>query len=188
MRKCFGNEPLKDITMERVRVEEFKESLCKDYGWVNLVFLWGFSLNILFRSSLHFVGIRGIYTCVCLECEESVFQNKAGWRLGLVTWLSCEFKPRTNWMVVWTFCPVVLQLAWRFNFSACLARVQLLVACKPRATHKVQLRIPTTLHKLEHFFTLFHTLPLHDSHLNIGLLIAKIQANLVWNKANKMVD
>ena len=30
VRKCFGNEPLKDITMERVRVEEFKESLCED--------------------------------------------------------------------------------------------------------------------------------------------------------------
>ena len=31
-------------------------------------------------------------------------------------------------------------------------------------------------------------LPLHDSHLNTGLLIAKIQANLTRNKANKMVD
>ena len=45
-----------------------------------------------------------------------------------------------------------------------------------------------TLHKLEYFFTLSHTLPLHDSHLNTGLLIAKIQANLVRNKANKMID
>ena len=32
VRKGFGNEPLKDITMERVRVEEFEESLCKDCG------------------------------------------------------------------------------------------------------------------------------------------------------------
>ena len=32
MRKGFGNEPLKDVTMERVRVEEFKESLCEDCG------------------------------------------------------------------------------------------------------------------------------------------------------------
>ena len=30
MRKCFGNEPLKDVTMERMRVEEFKESLFED--------------------------------------------------------------------------------------------------------------------------------------------------------------
>ena len=27
VKKGFGNEPLKDVTMERVRVEEFKESL-----------------------------------------------------------------------------------------------------------------------------------------------------------------
>ena len=44
------------------------------------------------------------------------------------------------------------------------------------------------MHKLEHFFTLSHTLPLYDSHLNIRLLIAKLQANLTQNKANKMVD
>ena len=30
MRKGFGNEPLNDITMERMRVEEFEESLCED--------------------------------------------------------------------------------------------------------------------------------------------------------------
>ena len=29
--------------------------------------------KILSGSSLHFVGIRGIYTGVCLECERSVF-------------------------------------------------------------------------------------------------------------------
>ena len=35
---------------------------------------------------------------------------------------------------------------------------------------------------------LSRSLSLHDSHLNTGLLIAKIQANLARNKANKMVD
>ena len=30
VRKNFGNEPPKDVTMERMRVEEFEESLCKD--------------------------------------------------------------------------------------------------------------------------------------------------------------
>ena len=44
------------------------------------------------------------------------------------------------------------------------------------------------LHTLEHFFTLSHLLPLHESHLNIGLLIVEIQANLARNKANRMVD
>ena len=32
VRKFLPNEPLKDVTMERVKVEEFKESLYKDYG------------------------------------------------------------------------------------------------------------------------------------------------------------
>ena len=50
------------------------------------------------------------------------------------------------------------------------------------------MRVSASLHNLEHFFTLSHILPLHDSHLNTGLLIAKIQANLAGNKANKMVD
>ena len=52
----------------------------------------------------------------------------------------------------------------------------------------VLLRVPVSLHNLEQFFTLSLMLPLHDSHINIGLLIAKIQANLARNKANKMVD
>ena len=39
MRKSFGNEPLMDVTMERMRVEEFEESVCEDCWWVNLVFL-----------------------------------------------------------------------------------------------------------------------------------------------------
>ena len=32
VRKGFGNVPLKDLTMERKRVEEFEESLCGDCG------------------------------------------------------------------------------------------------------------------------------------------------------------
>ena len=32
VRKGFGNVPFKDVTMERVRVDEFKESLCVDWG------------------------------------------------------------------------------------------------------------------------------------------------------------
>ena len=39
VRKILANESLKDVTMERVRIEEFEELLCKDCGWVNLVFL-----------------------------------------------------------------------------------------------------------------------------------------------------
>ena len=38
VRKGFGNETLKDITMERIRVDEFEEFLCEDCGLVNIVF------------------------------------------------------------------------------------------------------------------------------------------------------
>ena len=32
VRKCFGNVPFKDLIMKRKREEEFKKSLCEDYG------------------------------------------------------------------------------------------------------------------------------------------------------------
>ena len=32
VRKCFDNKPLKDLTMERKRVEEFEKSLNEDWG------------------------------------------------------------------------------------------------------------------------------------------------------------
>ena len=71
-----------------------------------------------------------------------------------------------------------------FQLLACLARVHHLATC----SCEIQLQVPASLHFLEYFFTLSHSLPLHESHLNIRLLIAKIQANLTRNKANKMVD
>ena len=105
-------------------------------------------------------------------------------RLDWVTSSSCEQKELPDW----TFCPVVLQLGRLVIFSACFTRVHHLAACQPRASHESQSRVPVTLHKFEYFFTLSHTLPLHDSHLNRELLIAKLQANLARNKTNKMVD
>ena len=111
----------------------------------------------------------------------------AGGLASPLDWAASSNCEVTEWPD-WTFCPVVLQLAWRFSFSACLACVQLLAACKSRATREIQSQVPNSLHNLEHFFTLSHTLPLHDSHLNTGLLIAKIQVNLARNKANKMID
>ena len=76
MRKCFGNKPFKDFTMERKRVEEFEESLNEDWGRINLVFLQGFSLKILSGSSPSFMGKRGIYTVVRMEYEELGFSKQ----------------------------------------------------------------------------------------------------------------
>ena len=112
--------------------------------------------------------------------KSQFFPNRVFWRLDLVTGLSREL---TAWPA-WDSCPVVQQLAWLFSFWHAWH------VCNfwRLASHEIQSRVLASLHNLKHFFTLSHTLPLHNSHLNTGLLIAKIQANLVLNKANKMVD
>ena len=46
------------------------------------ILVFSISLKILSRSSLSFVGIRGIYTRVRMECETLGF-SKQGW---LVAW------------------------------------------------------------------------------------------------------
>ena len=102
--------------------------------------------------------------------------------------LSREFKSRANGLASLGLLSYSATAGITLQLLACLARVQLLATCKPQATCEIQSRVPASLHNLEHFFTLSHTLPLHDSHLNTGLLIAKIQENLARNKANKMVD
>ena len=71
---------------------------------------------------------------------------------------------------------------------ACLAHVQLLAACRCESHARSRREFLFFLHTLKHFFTLSHSLPLQESHLNTRLLITEIQANLVRNKANKIVD
>ena len=130
------------------------------------------------------MGMRVFILGYVRNVKSQFFQNRAGWRLGLMTWLSREFKLRANWIARLDFCPVVLQLAWLFSSLACSTRVHRLVACKPWASREIQSRVFASLHNLEYCFTLSHTLPLHDSHLNTGLLSTKLQANLSRNKAN----
>ena len=120
--------------------------------------------------------------------KSQIFPNRVFWRLDLATRLSCEFKPQANGLdsprllSCSTIASAMLQLL------ACLTRLHHSGSLQSRATREIQPLVPASLHKLEQFFTLSHTLPLHDSYLNTGLLIAKIQANLARNKANKMVD
>ena len=57
-----------------------------------LFFSRGFSLKIPSGSSLHFVGIRGIYTGVCMECAESVFPKQS----ELATWPCDLIKSRVQ--------------------------------------------------------------------------------------------
>ena len=86
------NVPLKDVTMERVRVEEFEGTLMYRL-WMNQS---GFSLGFLSQNSLWKLStIRGykgyLYWCV-FGMRKVMFQpNRAFWRLNvLVVSLSCE--------------------------------------------------------------------------------------------------
>ena len=144
-----------------------------------------FSLGFLSQYSLWKLStIRGYkgYLYLYVFGMRKVSFSKSELADGLA--LRLDWAASSSYEVVeqpdWNFCPVVLQLAWRFSFSPCLARVQLLAAYKPQATCKIQSWVLDSLHNLEHFFTLSHTLPLHDSHLNTGLLIAKIQQ--IWHE------
>ena len=108
---------------------------------------------------------------------------------GLISrldWVARSSREITVWPVV-LFCRVVLQLAWLFTFwhawyVCCVWRLE--AASHPREQ-------AASLCFLAHSWainTLSHSLPLQQTHLNTGLLNAEIQANLVRNKANKMID
>ena len=136
------------------------------------------SLNSLWKLS-KFLGYKGLYI---VGWERNVkshfFPNKVVWRLDLATGLSREFKPRANSLASLRLLScsattgMTLQLSRMLHLCANFSGLP--VASHPR----VQPRVSTSLHNLEHFFTLSHSLPLHDSHLNTRLLIAEIQANL----------
>ena len=94
-------------------------------------------------------------------------------RLDWVMSSSCEL---TTWPA-WDFCPVVQQLVWLFSSFACFTHVpafgNLPTASQPQDLITSLCRIHTS----ELFFTLSHTLPLHDSHLNTGFLNDELQEN-----------
>ena len=120
--------------------------------------------------------------------KSQFFPTRVVWRLDLVTGLSHKFKPQANGLaslgILSYSATTGMTLQLPHMLHTCANFGGLLVASHLR----VQPWVSASLHNLEHFFTLSHSLPLHDFHLNTGLLIAKIQANLARNKANKMVD
>ena len=142
--------------------------------------LWKLSLNRGYKG-IYIVGWEGMW-------KVNFSQSRVFWRLDLVTGLSCEFKPRENGLASLGLLSCIAIAGGTLQLLVCLACVHHSNGLQPQATREIQPRVPVSLHNLEQFFTLSHTLPLHDSHLNTGLLIAKIQVNLAQNKANKIVD
>ena len=141
VRTRFGKMPLKDLTIERKRVEEFEETLMYRL-WVNQSC---FSLGFLSLEALFHLWVKGVFI---LEWERNVkrqdLQNRGGSRLDLATWLSREI---TIWPVV-LFCPVVLQLAYCSPFGM-LGTCAVSGSLKPRAIRENKPRVFVFLHTLE---------------------------------------
>ena len=148
--------------------------------------LWFISQNSLWKLST-FCGYKGIYSRVCEECEKLFFCKTrvlaTHLRLWQVASFICEI---TDWPNC-PFCSVVLQLSWPFSFlytSHVWHFGQLSVASHSQI---LIARMLLNAHTLE-IFTLSHTRPLHDFHLNTWYLIAELQANLSRNKANTWLN
>ena len=110
--------------------------------------------------------------------------NRVVWWLGLATWLSYESELRANYLA-------------RLEVLSCKATAGVTLQLPLHASHVChsgdllvtsQSRDSLELHTSWDFFILSHTLPLHNSHLNTGYLIAKLQANLARNKANTWLN
>ena len=106
--------------------------------------------------------------------------NRAFWRLGLVTRMSCEFESRANY-------PARLEVLFYSTIAGVTLQLPLHASHMCHSSNSPVTRPFLSAH-IWVFFTLSHTLPLHNSHLNIGYLIAKLQANLVRNKTNTWLN
>ena len=116
--------------------------------------------------------------------KSQFFPNRVVWRLGLAIGLSREFKPRANGLAslgLLSYSATALQL------PACSTRVPTLAACQSQSLASTAMSLCILAQSLAFLHTFSLTI-LTWIPLNTGLLIAKIQANLAWNKANKMVD
>ena len=143
-----------------------------------------FSLGFLFQNSLWelstFRGYKDIHSGVCEECKKSVI-IQTGHSSDSVSWVE-RVASLSRELIAWldyTFCPVVLQLSWPFS-SLHTSHV----------CHFGDLLVARLLcmHASWVFFALSHTQTLHNSLLNTGYLIAKIQANSAQNKANTWLN
>ena len=153
---------------------------CFSLGFLSQNSLWKLSQNRGYKG-IYIVGWEGMWK---VSFSQTGCSGDLTSQLG---WVASSNREQMAWPA-WDLCLVVQQLARLFSFWHAWHMCNFLVACKLRATRKIQSQVSASLHNLKQFFTLSHTLLLHDSHLNTGLLIAKIQANLAWTKVNKMVD
>ena len=109
----------------------------------SILFFFRDSLSIFSLEALYISWVWGVFILGWeWNVKSQVFQNRAGWRLGLATWLSREFQPQGNWMVSMYFLSYSAPTSMMLQLLACLACVQLLAACKLRATREIQSQVP----------------------------------------------
>ena len=150
---------------------------CFSLGFLSQIFLWKLST---------FCGYKGIYSRVYEECERLVFIKQDILATRPRDWNKsrANFLARLKVYSCSTLAGVTFQLplhASHVCHSGDLPVVRL-------ASREIQSWDSIELHTSWDFFTLSHTLPLHNSYLNIGYLIAKLQANLARNKANTWLN
>ena len=92
----MAKAPLKDMSMERVRVEEFENQRYKIMDESILLFSRVYFSKILSENSLHFVGIRVFIVGYVRECEKSFFCKTGGYIDSLATGTSREFQLPNN--------------------------------------------------------------------------------------------
>ena len=102
--------------------------------------------------------------------------NRAFLRLGLATRTSCEFESRANYLAI-------LEVLFYSATAGVTLQLPLHASHMCHSSNLLVVRPFLSAH-IWVFFTLSHTLSLHNSHLNTGYLIAKLQANLAQNKTN----
>ena len=156
------------------------KSILFSLGFLSQNSLWKLSLNRGYKG-IYIVGWEGMWNVIFCQTGCS---GGLTLRLGWVVSSSCE---QTAWPA-WNFCLVVnswCDASASGMLGMCASIWGLATASHPRDPAMSPCFFAHTWAILH---TLSHMLPLHDSHLNTGFLIAKIQANLARNKANKMVD
>ena len=156
------------------------EPILFSLGFLSQNFLWKLSLNRGYKG-IYIVGWEGMWNIIF--CQTGCFSDLTS-RLGWVVSSSCK---QMAWPA-WNFCPVVNswhEASASGMLGTCASIWQLAAASHPQDPAASPYFFAHTWAILH---TLSHTLPLHDSHLNTGFLITKIQENLARNKANKMVN
>ena len=155
----------------------------------SILFSLGFlSQNSPSKLSLNH-GYKGIYIVGWEEMWKVIF-CQTGCSSSLTSqlgWVASSSREQTAWLA-WNFCPAMN--SWHDASAPGMLGTCASIWRVAAASHARDLAANPCFfaHTWAILHTLSYTLPLHDSHLNTGFLIAKIQENLARNKANKMVD